>query len=316
MIGLGMIGLGVIAPYYLAAARQSPEVTIVAACDLDREALARVGDSVPVRTTHYRELLACSAVDAVVINTPNDLHSEICTAALRAGRDVCCEKPLAVSVSDADMVQRVATETGRRLFTAFHRRYNAHVRQLAAWTRTHAHACGGVVRWRVRYMERIEDHCGRDRWYLDPARSGGGCIADNGSNAFDLLEFVCGRLIVERAEIECDRAGADIRAAIELTSDEGVRAVVELDWRFPHGERKDVTVEFADGSTAHVDMLAGFPAFKSSLGHEYAGVIQDFGRALTGGRAVGGTTGPEVVALVESAYRLGNEVDAVRFDDD
>jgi predicted dehydrogenase len=156
----------------------------------------------------------------------------------------------------------------------------------------------------VRYLERIEEHVGRDRWYLDPGRCGGGCVADNGPNSFDLVRLFMGDVTVEDAVITRDEHGVDRVADIRLRNAAGATARVELDWSYPSGELKDVEVRLANGTVVQADMLAGHPAFKSSLAHEYIGVLQDFRLSVLLGmdRACDGLA---ALDLVEASYHLG-----------
>jgi len=159
----------------------------------------------------------------------------------------------------------------------------------------------------VRYLERIEEHVGADRWYLDPARCGGGCVADNGPNAFDLVRFFLGDVELVDANVVRDRHGVDRQAVVALRARSGATARVELDWDHP-GECKDVEVVLADGRVFTADMLAGYPAFKGSLWHEYVGVLADFVFTMAAG-VPGDADGLAVLELVDEVYaRTGSGV--------
>ncbi|MFI9815088.1 Gfo/Idh/MocA family protein [Saccharothrix variisporea] len=288
MIRVGVVGLGVISRFYLAAIARLPEFELVAVCDVDRDVLAGHG----VRDyLHHRAMLADGDLDAVVVTAPNDTHATIGRDVLDAGLPLCVEKPLATRVADGEDLAR----RGGVLFTAFHRRYNRHVVALRE-SLVGAAPVESVV---VRYLERIEDHVGRDRWYLDMARSGGGCVADNGPNALDLARVFLGPLRLEAAKVVRDAEGVDRQALLQLSG--AGSATVELDWSYP-GEVKDVEVRLADGTVRRADMLAGHPEFKGSLWHEYEGVLRDFARAIALGPAYR-DPGLEVLALVDEVYR-------------
>lgn len=302
---VAMLGLGVISRYYASAIGELPEIELVLACDRDPERLAPYEQRGVATADSWRAALERDDVAAVLVNLPNDLHADVCGAALRAGRHVCCEKPLALSEADADALDAAAREHGATLFTAFHRRYNRHVIELVERL-----AGRRVVRARARYNEMIEEHAGSDTWYLDPARCGGGCLADNGPNAFDTLRHVLGPLEAVGASVERDEHGVDRRATVELRAAGGVPATVELDWSY-EGELKDVTVETEDGEELTADMLAGYPAFKSSLEHEYVGVLRDFAARVERGE-LGDAAGVDAVRLVQRSYALaaGEPVEA------
>ncbi|MEV7098785.1 Gfo/Idh/MocA family oxidoreductase [Amycolatopsis sp. NPDC051045] len=297
MIRVGLVGLGVIGAFYRAAIAPRQDMCLTAVCDLRPELLA--GPEPAARYTDYRRMLAETGLDAVVVTVPNDAHAAVCRDALAAGVAVCVEKPLATTLSDAVALERLARAAGRPLFTAFHRRYNDNLLALLSTVdRPIRHVT-------VRYLERIEDHVGVDAWYLDPVRCGGGCVADNGPNAFDLVRSFLGEVTVTGVEIA--RAnGVDRQAVVALRASSGATARVELDWSFP-GEVKDVRVESADGTVRYADLLAGHHGFKQSLGHEYRGVVAEFAELVrVGGSAAG--DGVAALELVESCYREESRV--------
>lgn len=93
-----------------------PGVKVVAACDVDkqhREEAAQHFGSDCAKFSDFRDVLARKDVDAVVIGTPDHWHVLIAIAALRAGKDVYCEKPLTLTIDEGKHLTRVAKETGR-----------------------------------------------------------------------------------------------------------------------------------------------------------------------------------------------------------
>ncbi|MFH9816555.1 Gfo/Idh/MocA family protein [Streptomyces sp. NPDC017230] len=296
---IGVIGLGVIAPFFLRAIDEAPDLSLTAVCDLDPGKLTGFEPRTAVFTDH-RELLASGLVDGVVITLPNHAHAPVVGDALRAGVHVCCEKPLTVVAADAHRLTRLADSYGTTLFTAFHRRYNTHVRQLAA-TLPDRKLISHVT---SRYQERIEEHSGAEGWYLDIDRCGGGCVIDNGPNALDALETVLGPLTLTDAVLGDVRSGVEFCADLRLATEDGIPVQVDLDWALETGERKDITVHLKDGRQLYADMLGGFTEFKSSLDHEYAGIMADFHRAVREGRSEP-DRGPHIVDLVEGAYGIG-----------
>ena len=82
-----------------------------------KHGIPRVHDS-------YDALLADPEIDAIYNPLPNGLHCEWTIRALRAGKDVLCEKPIASNASEAQQMADAARETGRVLVEAFHWRYH------------------------------------------------------------------------------------------------------------------------------------------------------------------------------------------------
>jgi predicted dehydrogenase len=302
---VALLGLGAVSRFYAAAFDRVPGLRLVAVCDPDPAALRRWRGRLPSYRDH-RGLLAAEAPDAVVVTAPNDRHASICADALAAGAAVCVEKPMAIRLEEAAALCRDAAARGLPLFTAYHRRYNAAVAALLAGLPPAV----PVRSVRVRYLERIEEHAGRHGWYLDPRRCGGGCLADNGPNAYDLVRQVVGECRVVGCAIVRDARGVDRQATVTVRSASGATGIVQLDWSYP-GECKDVTVELADGRRCRADMLAGYRGFKASLWHEYVGVLADFERALTAAPP-GPDPGLAAAAFVSAAYESTVEVSGGR----
>jgi L-arabinose 1-dehydrogenase len=275
---IGVVGLGVISKFYLRAIEESPSVRLTAVCDLRDEALAPHRATVDCYRNHW-ELLENTELDAIVVNVPNDVHAEVCRDALLTGLSVCVEKPLAIRVDDGRELATLAGERGVTLFTAFHRRYNDNILAL----RDRLSSGAAIEALRVRYLEKIEEHIGRDGWYLAPDRCGGGCVADNGPNAYDVARLFLGDVEVRDALVARDVNGMDRQALVTLAAPGGAVAEIELDWSYPYGERKDVEVKLVDGTVDGADMLAGHDGFKDSLWHEYAGILAAFENAVRAG---------------------------------
>lgn len=99
---------------------------VVALCDVDKNQIAAARKGLGAKVAgakeynDYRELLADGKFDAAIVATPDHWHAPICAAALKAGKHVYCEKPLAHSVSEAREIRelsrtcKVATQTGNQ----------------------------------------------------------------------------------------------------------------------------------------------------------------------------------------------------------
>lgn len=293
---VGMIGLGVIAPFYAAALERISGADLAAVCDINPARIVSYRRPGLREFTDYRSLLASLDVDAVLINAPNDQHFTLASAALAAGKHVCCEKPLTTSFDDALELVDLAQRSGKTLFTAFHRRYNRNFRLRMPELLDHSR----IASVSAEYLELIQEHAGTDGWYLDPKRCGGGCIADNGPNVFDSLCSFLGPLTVTGVQVVRNRS-IDVKASVQLLSHEKIPVHVFLDWEYDQGEKKQLTVMLNDGQTIGVDFLEGFTEFKGSLWHEYEGVIEDFLDHVKRGQS-DGRAGCEAVRMVEAAY--------------
>ena len=299
MIRLGLVGLGTIARFYVAAIPGTPGLELAAVCDRSAEKLADASVRGALKFESYRDLLASPAVDAVVICLPNAWHFEVSQQALSANKHVCCEKPLALTAAEGSRLTTLARERGLGLFTAFHRSYNPVV--LA--TRSRLQDCR-VVHVDAHYLEWIEDHVGASNWYIDPKLNGGGALIDNGPNVFDVLAQFLGNLAVDRCRLHNVRRGVEYGAEVWVHGEHGGTAKIELDWMYP-GERKTLALQLEDGRQVVVDMLEGATAHKSTLYPEYAALVRDFREAVLERRVC--DRGLAAARLVETGYALARQ---------
>jgi len=99
---------------------------VVGAADVSLDALEHFKREINAEafvTQDYRELLAREDIDAIVILTPDYLHEEHATAALRAGKHVYCEKPLSITTEGCDRILDEAKKAGKHLMVGFNMRY-------------------------------------------------------------------------------------------------------------------------------------------------------------------------------------------------
>lgn len=143
-IQLGIIGNGLIANAHVGALLGRDDCRIVALCDVWRSAgtkmQARVAQaygaaSTPALHGTHEELLARNDVDAVFVCTPDHWHAPIAKAALLAGKDVYCEKPLTLTVREGRTLVDTARRCGRVLQTGTQQRSNAAFRKAATMVR-------------------------------------------------------------------------------------------------------------------------------------------------------------------------------------
>lgn len=126
-IGLGIVGCGSVTQIvHLPALAQLPErFRVMALCDVSRVTLDGVGDrwNVPARATDYRALLARPDVEAVLIANPHVHHAAVAIAAMEAGKHVLVEKPMCLTLTEADRLIEVQARTGVTAQVGYMRRY-------------------------------------------------------------------------------------------------------------------------------------------------------------------------------------------------
>jgi predicted dehydrogenase len=153
----------------------------------------------------YAEMAAAESADAngidfVIIATPNDLHFPVARAFLEADIHVVCDKPLALTVAEGEELVRLV-EAGSTLFALTHV-YTGYPAVRQAREMVRAGRLGEIRLCLVEYtqdwlMEPLESRGNKQAaWRTDPARAGlGGCVADIGTHAANLLEYVTARPI-------------------------------------------------------------------------------------------------------------------------
>lgn len=127
MIRVGILGAAGIAPGALirpVTRRDDMAVVAVAARSLDSAQRFASEHSIPRAYEGYAALLADPEIDLVYVALPPSEHVRWSVAALEAGKDVLCEKPIAMNAEQARHAASVAERTGRRLIEAFHDHYH------------------------------------------------------------------------------------------------------------------------------------------------------------------------------------------------
>ena len=197
-VGWGMLGLGGIARFMGPAIGQAEDARLAAVCSRDA-ARARDFAAAHGAAAHYdsyEAMLADPQVEVVYIATPNALHTPQTLAALTAGKHVLVEKPMALTVADAEAMVQQAQAAGRLLGVGFHLRHHPVHRELkrlidegAAGDLVFANSLWGS------YGPGLAQQ--RERWQMQPALAGAGSIMGLGVHEIDLLRWLLGQEIVE-----------------------------------------------------------------------------------------------------------------------
>ena len=132
-IRIGLLGCGAISTQHLEAISTIPGLALSAVASASEDRARAVAErwGVPWHT-RLDDLLAREDVDAVTICTPSGLHATHALAALRSGRHVVVEKPIALAVADAERIVREGRERGLVVATISQRRFEPAVRTVCA----------------------------------------------------------------------------------------------------------------------------------------------------------------------------------------
>lgn len=189
-IKVGVIGCGSISESHFQAYHNNPNVEIIAVCDLVEDRARAKAEKYNASNvyTDYHELLANAEVQAVSVCTWNNTHAEISIAALRAGKNVLCEKPLCKTVDEALLVEQAVRETGKFLQVGYVRRHASNIAVLKKFI--DAGDLGEIYFAKASLTRRLGNPGG---WFSDKERSGGGPLIDIGVHVIDLCWYLMGK---------------------------------------------------------------------------------------------------------------------------
>ena len=197
-IKTGVIGTGFIGPAHIEALRRLGFVEVAALADVDRKTAEQKAAmlGVPKAYGNWRELLADKDLDVVHICSPNFLHYEMAKAALEAGKHVICEKPLTLTISEAEELVHLAGTKGLLNAVHFNIRFYPLMRQLKEMVLRGE--IGEVFAVHGSYLQDWLFYPTDYNWRLEPEMSGESrAVADIGSHWIDLIEYVTGLEITE-----------------------------------------------------------------------------------------------------------------------
>lgn len=195
MLGFALLGCGRIAKRHaeILAQEQVTGAALVAVCDNQAARAREFGDrfKVPYFTdmhTMMRE--ECERIDVVSILTPSGSHAEHCIALAPYRKHIIVEKPMALTLADADSMIEACDAAGIRLFVVKQNRFNLPVQKLreALDQQRFGKLVVGTVR--VRWCRR-QDYYDQDAWRGTWAHDGG-VFANQASHHIDLLEWMMG----------------------------------------------------------------------------------------------------------------------------
>lgn len=193
-IKLCIVGCGGIckAAHYPAYQKYADRIEIVAVCDIKPERAAEFADrfeNKPAVYTDFKKMFAEINADAVDICTPNYLHSIIAIEAFKKGLNVLCEKPDAVSASEAEKMIKASEDANKLLMVIRNNRFISSSKYLkdeitkGNFGDIYCGRCGWIRRRGIP---------GKGGWFTTKAESGGGPLIDLGVHMIDLAIWLMG----------------------------------------------------------------------------------------------------------------------------
>jgi predicted dehydrogenase len=199
-VKIGIAGLG-IGRYHLECFSKNEKTDVVAVADPDVPLAKRLAQKYNVRKVYqeYSELMADPGINAVVVSLPNFLHHTASIEAMRAGKHVLCEKPMAISASAAEEMVKTSAETGCQLMIAFNGRFKEETQFLK---RAVDDGQMGEIYYakaaalRRRGTPQIDfpptGDMGRGHWFVEKDKAGSGALFDIGVHVLDSVLWLMG----------------------------------------------------------------------------------------------------------------------------
>ncbi len=231
---LGLVGAQFIGNLYVHSLKPVPEATIVAIASPNTAGEFASRHAIPEHYADYRTMLESSAIDAVLIATPNDLHYEITLAAARAGKHVLCEKPLAMSLDQADEMVAACDSAGVALM------YAENLVFVPMYQRLKSLAAKGDI-GQPFLVKQSQCHGGPySSWFWDINRAGGGVLLDMGCHSIHSICWTIGAwpeavtaTMGRYAHLE--KGQGEDHAAVLLHFPGGALGIAENSWAMPGG---------------------------------------------------------------------------------
>lgn len=189
-IRIAIIGTGSISNLHAQAYKKLPNVELVAACDINETNLKEFSEKYDIQRTYtdYNDLLKHETLDGISITAWNNAHAKLSIAALDAGINVLCEKPLAMNTSEALSMVAAAKASQKLLMVGFVRRFGANT--IALKELIDNKELGDIYYAKAGCIRRWGNPGG---WFSDKKRSGGGPVIDLGVHIIDLVRYLSGK---------------------------------------------------------------------------------------------------------------------------
>ncbi|MGE0242251.1 MAG: Gfo/Idh/MocA family protein, partial [Parvibaculaceae bacterium] len=300
----GVVGAGLWGSFHCKTLNALPGAELAAVCDLDPKRAQAMQEQFGARKayTDYRELVADPDVAAVTVATPDFAHADIVMAALKAGKHVLSEKPLATTLGEVEEIAKLAAKSKAKVMVDFHNRVNPAVHAVREAIR------GGEIGLPLHASARLSNTLFVPFELLSWAAKSS-ALWFLGSHAVDALRFA---LDAEVTRVQAMKrhgflAGqgvdtADVHLAL-LEFDNGVVASLENSWVLPRdlplvfdfkaeivGEKGSVQIDTAQNGTFKKytgaglrggDMLGVTPAAGGRIGGFVMEAIARFVDAVT-----------------------------------
>ncbi|TLS53646.1 Gfo/Idh/MocA family oxidoreductase [Paenibacillus antri] len=224
---VAIVGCGGMGTIHASCYQSIPDVTVVGVHDIDPDAMRALSDRTGATPyASFAEMLEQSGCEAVSIATPSHLHKAFAVRTAAAGKHVISEKPIALTLEDAEEVIRTCERYGVRLFVGHVVRYFPEYAQMKAKVEA-----GELGRIGVVHAKRAGAHPGDRRPWFKDAEQSGGVALDLMIHDLDFLRWTLGEV---RSVYGLHRVEDTVEyASATLVFESGAVANAEAYWGYP-----------------------------------------------------------------------------------
>jgi UDP-N-acetylglucosamine 3-dehydrogenase len=227
-IHIGIIGTGRVAQAHLEAVRDSREdVVLAAVCDVDSGKARKAAETYGAGKSYqdYRQVAGDPRVDAAIICLPNHLHHAAVLALAEAGKNILVEKPMSVTLREADTMIRSAEQNGVILMVGQSRRFSRAI----GLVRKRLPELGAVFRIDISFLVLFPSP--QTDWWSDPKKAGPLVIPLQGSHSLDTIVWLLDKLpstVYAHTKLKNPQFGSADEANLVLGFQSGKIASVQL----------------------------------------------------------------------------------------
>ena len=237
----GILGCGMIAGIHAEAIGSIPEAVLAGVADANAE---RERAFAAQRGVHayesYDQMLSDPQLDVICICTPSGFHAENALAALRHGKHVVLEKPMALSAKSADEIVAACAQAGKLLTVISQLRFSEDVQRVRALLAENALGRLTLCSLYMKYHRSVEYYASSP-WKGTKAFDGGGALMNQGIHGVDLLEYIVGpiKAVTGKARTLSHRIEVEDTAVAMLEFENGALGVIEASTcAYPGFERR------------------------------------------------------------------------------
>lgn len=275
IVGIGKLSMGQLIP----GLKKTRGAKLSALVSGDPEKAKRVGAENGVAAdalysyADFDRIARDPRIDVVYIVLPNSMHAEYTIRALKAGKHVLCEKPMATSAKDCEAMIAAARAADRKLMIAYRCHYEPHNLEAMRRIRSGQYGRPRLVVTDMSRQSSLKDPS--DAWRLDAKLSGGGALADMGVYGINGARFLLNEEPVEvRAWALTDRTDPRFRE---------VEDMIAWQFRFPSGAIANGSTSFGVVGTMRFDVFCERGRLRGDPGAYYGGNrLDSFGGAGSG----------------------------------